>query len=215
MTMIFLSNQWFKGATKITGLDVQNLKNHCAINEKSEETKCDTTPTIIFENSCYVHTNPLCFWLSHTHTPLRLLEWEWSDAKWQHRERSFRSIFLLYYCQYSWSLWEQTPLGCEDGGAGCLQKWFLYVAIKGVGHRWLLTGVDQLIVNNMDTKKCHHLRLKQKNSRSTPKLCILLWSHLDWSPPVFLVLMQLPHTDILVHVFTTVWHIFNQTNRLQ
>ena len=28
------------------------------------------------------------------------------------------------------------------------KKWFLYLAIKGVRHRWLLTGVDQLIVDN-------------------------------------------------------------------
>lgn len=151
--MIFLSNQWFKGATKITGLDVQNLKNHCAINEQSEETKCDTTPTIIFENSCYVHTNPLCFWLSHTHTPLiKASRMRVIWCKMAAQERSFRSIFLLYYCQYSWSLWEQTPLGCEDGGAGCLQKWFLYMAIKGIRHRLLLTGVDQLMVNTVDTK---------------------------------------------------------------
>ena len=37
-------------------------------------------------------------------------------------------------------------------GAGHLQKWFLYVSIKGVRHRWLLTGVDQLIINTMNAK---------------------------------------------------------------
>lgn len=42
---------------------------HCAMNEQSEGTLwyyC--TSTIIFENSTYIHTNQLCFWLRNTHS---------------------------------------------------------------------------------------------------------------------------------------------------